>query len=121
MSGGKYADSLTLNKTHEATPAQIAALKHFESNMAPLLAGSYNNLGVHAAMANDFPRAEAGFRMAARWNSALQGVDSNWGRAAYAAGDYAGAVAPLERALASNPYDGELHSVLEACRWHVAQ
>jgi tetratricopeptide (TPR) repeat protein len=121
MSGGKYAESLTQSKTHSATPGQLAELRRFESQMAPLLAGSYNNLGVHAAMAGDFPHAEANFQLAARWNPALPGVNSNWGRAAYAAGDYAGAVAPLERALASNPDDGELRNMLGACRQHVAQ
>jgi Flp pilus assembly protein TadD len=39
-------------------------------------------------------------------------VDSNWGRAAFAAKDYAKAVGPLSRALAQNPRDAETRSML---------
>lgn len=120
MSGGKYASSLTLSKTHEATEGQLNALKRFESQMSPLLAGSYNNLGVHAAMAGDFPHAEANFQLAARWNPGLQGIDSNWGRAAFAAHDFAQAIAPLERALTAQPADPELRAMLDECRRRIA-
>ncbi len=116
MSGGKYAASLTLTKTHEPTLEQINALKRFESQMGPLLAGSYNNLGVHAAMAGDFPRAEANFQQAAKWNPSLQGVDRNWGRAAFAAHDYAQAIAPLERAFKAHPEDEEIRAMLGESR-----
>ena len=120
MSGGKYAESLTLSKTHAATPGQLAELKRFESQVAPFLAGSYNNLGVHAAMAGDFPRAESNFQLAARWNPALPGVDSNWGRAAFAAHDFAQAIMPLERAATAHPEDADLRTMLDECRRRTA-
>ena len=88
--------------------------------MAPLLAGSYNNLGVHAAMASDFPHAEASFQLAAQWDPALQGVYANWGRAAFAAHDFTQAIAPLERAIAAHPEDTELKAMLDECRRRAA-
>jgi len=113
---GRQMVNTTLRKTHEATPAEAQQLNEFERNLAPLLAGSYNNLGVHAAMASNFKTAEADFAEAAKWQPALHGVDSNWGRAAYEAHDYQQAVAPLERSIEEHPEDIELRSMLTECK-----
>lgn len=114
--GGRKMVNSALKKTRVATEEELEQLESFQRSVAPLLAGSYNNLGVHAAMANDFKKAEAGFALAAKWQPELHGVDGNWGRAAFAAGDFAAAIAPLERAVAANPEDAELRSMLEESR-----
>lgn len=120
MSNGKDGASLTLNKTHFATPQELEEIHAFERQVTPLIAGSYNNLGVHAAMAGRFPAAENYFAHAAKWDPALHGVNSNWGRAAFAAHDYAAAIAPLQHALAANPSDTELSALLNECKRRTA-
>lgn len=120
MSGGKDGASLTLSKTHYATPQELEEIHAFEHQITPLIAGSYNNLGVHAAMAGRFPAAEQYFAHAAQWDPTLQGVNSNWGRAAFAAHDCAAAIAPLQRALASNLSDTELSTMLNECKKRTA-
>ncbi len=120
MTGGKQGESLTLGKTRFATPQQLEEVHAFERQLAPLIAGSYNNLGVHAAMAGRFPAAEQDFAHAAQWDPALHGIDSNLGRAAFAARDCAAAVAPLARALATDPSDAELRAMLAECKRQTA-
>jgi tetratricopeptide (TPR) repeat protein len=101
-----------LDKTHEADPEDLAQLKEFESKVGPLIASSYDNLGVHAAIAGDYASAASYFAHSAQWNPVLNGVDMNWGRAAFAAKKYAEAVEPLERTLALHPGDEDVRSML---------
>ena len=101
-----------LDKTHEADSEDLAQLKEYESKVGPLIASSYNNLGVHAAIAGDYASAATYFAHAAQWNPALNGVDMNWGRAAFAAKKYTEAVEPLERTLALHPGDEDVRSML---------
>jgi tetratricopeptide (TPR) repeat protein len=104
---GKPQVQLPLATTRVPSSAEKAEEAAYEKSIAPLLAGSYNNLGVHAAMAGDYLSAAASFAHAQEWNPALPGIDSNWGRAAFAAHDYASAVAPLRRVLHAHPADAE--------------
>jgi tetratricopeptide (TPR) repeat protein len=104
---GKPQVQLPLTTTRVPTAAEKAQVAAYEKSVAPLLAGSFNNLGVHAAMAGNFSSAAASFAQASAWNPALPGIDSNWGRAAFAAHDYASAVAPLRRVLHAHPADAE--------------
>jgi Flp pilus assembly protein TadD len=99
-----------------ATPAETEELKTFAKQTGPLIAGSYNNLGVHAAMREEFAKAAGYFQLAAKWNPTLSGVDSNWGRAAFAAHDCEQAIGPLRRALAAHPSDSEIHAMLDRCQ-----
>ena len=101
-----------LDKTHQAHLEDLTQLKEFESKVGPLIASSYNNLGVHAAIAGDYASAATYFAHAAQWNPALNGVDMNWGRAAFAARKYADAVEPLERTLALQPGNEDVRSML---------
>jgi tetratricopeptide (TPR) repeat protein len=101
-----------LEKTREANPRDIEAEAAFEEHAGPVIASSYDNLGVHAAIASEFADASRYFEWASQWNPALHGVDANWGRAAFAAKDYAKAVGPLSRTLALHPQDAELRSML---------
>ena len=105
-----------LAKTHIAAPEDVAAFQNFREHLTPLIAAGYNNLGVHAAMAGQYDTAAKRFQRAAQWNPGLNAIDSNWGRAAFAAHDCAEAERPLERAVERNPSDTELNSMLSTCR-----
>lgn len=76
------------------------------------VADSYNNLGAIAATNSDYSHASAYFERASEWNPSLEGLDYNWGRAAFAGGLYAEAVLPLSRYVQSHPDDPGARSVL---------
>ena len=76
------------------------------------VADSYNNLGAIAATNNDYSDAVKYFERAAVWNPSLDGLDYNWGRAAFAGSQFAEAVLPLSRYLRSHPDDMGARSVL---------
>ena len=86
-------------------PENSADAGAFEQKIKDAVADSYNNLAAIAASAGNFPTALRAFRRAAQWNPTLEGLDSNWGRAAFSAGDYQQAVGPLSRHLEYDPYD----------------
>ena len=76
------------------------------------MADSYNNLGAIAATNSEYSRAVTYFERAAVWNPSLEGLDYNWGRAAFAGRQFADAVMPLSRYLKSHPDDTGGRSVL---------
>lgn len=84
----------------------------FTLRVAPALADSYNNLGAIAAGGNEFAIASHYFEKAAKWNPSLDGLDYNWGRAAFSAEFYAQAVPPLSRYLAAHPQEAGPRRVL---------
>jgi len=88
--------------------------KTFAKQTGPLIAASYNNLGVHAAMKEEFAEAAGYFQAAAKWNPTLPGVDSNWGRAAFANHQCEQAIIPLHRALAA------IQQILSYARWWIS-
>jgi tetratricopeptide (TPR) repeat protein len=100
-----------LDKTHEPDPGDLAAQNAFEKQAGPLIASSYDNLGVNAANAGEFANSASYFAKAAQWNPMLGDVDKNWGRAAFAAKEYAQAVGPLSRTLALHPDNADLRSM----------
>jgi tetratricopeptide (TPR) repeat protein len=112
---GERVERTPLERTRVATPEEVKELKTFTKQTGPLIAGSYNNLGVHAAMKEEFAKAAAYFQSAAKWNPTLSGVDSNWGRAAFAAHDCGQAIGPLRRVLEARPSDSEIRSMLDQC------
>jgi len=69
------------------------------------VADSYNNLGAIAATNNDYASAVKFFERAAEWNPTLDGLDYNWGRAAFAGSQFAEAIPPLSRYVSSHPED----------------
>ena len=77
----------------------------FEKQLAPVIAESYNNLGVLAAQGDNFTAAMDYFTHAAQWRPDLDGLDYNLGRAAYSAKAYARAVQPLGNYLLKHPGD----------------
>lgn len=88
-----------------AAPDAKAAgeLRGAENYYAQVVAVAHNETGLLRAEAGDFRGAAAQFALAAKWNPRLEGVNFNWGLAAYKAESYRDAVAPLERELAANP------------------
>ena len=87
-------------------------LDEFTAQAAPALADSYNNLGAIAAGGNEFATATGYFEKAAKWNPALEGLDYNWGRAAFPVSGYAQAVLPIGRYLAAHPEEQGARRVL---------
>jgi len=110
-----------LEKTKVATPKEVAELKAFAKQASPLIAGSYNNLGVHLAMHNNFSKAAGYFQLAAKWNPDLPGVEANWARAAFDAHECAEAVIPLRKVLEQHPSDPEASSMLDQCQATLAK
>jgi tetratricopeptide (TPR) repeat protein len=76
------------------------------------VADSYNNLGAIAATNDDYLGAVTYFKHAAMWNPSLEGLDYNWGRAAFAGSQFADAIMPLSRYLKSHPNDAGARGVL---------
>jgi tetratricopeptide (TPR) repeat protein len=76
------------------------------------VADSYNNLGAIAATNNDYSNAVTYFKQAALWNPSLEGLDYNWGRAAFAGSQFADAIMPLSRYVKLHPEDTGARSVL---------
>jgi tetratricopeptide (TPR) repeat protein len=76
------------------------------------VADSYNNLGAIAATNNDYSGAVTYFEHAAVWNPSLEGLDYNWGRAAFSGSQFTDAIMPLSRYLRSHPDDIGARSVL---------
>jgi tetratricopeptide (TPR) repeat protein len=59
------------------------------------------------------------FERAAEWNPALPGLDINWGRAAFAAGAFAQAVAPLSHYLQAHPADNDVRAQLGLSQFSI--
>ena len=92
-----------------------AALRNVEAmrdKLKPVVADSYNNLGAIAATNSDYSSAVTYFERASEWNPALEGLDYNWGRAAFAGSQYADAILPLSRYVKVHPDDAGARSVL---------
>lgn len=109
-----------LAKTRVPTPEQVRAVDRLAQELGPLIAGSYNNLGVHAAMTSEYLVAAHDFQLARRWNPSLRGVNMNLGRAAYLNHQWKVAVDALERASAQRPGDDSLRRMLAECRSQLA-
>ncbi len=111
--------ALSASKDAEPSPAlDPDALKEVESfakRMALPIADGYNNLGAIAAGGNDFAAALGYFQKAAVWNPSLEGLDYNWGRAAFSGRQYEQAIAPLSRYLQDHPQDTGARSTLALC------
>ncbi len=103
------ASSLTAEAAHPVALEKVEATR--EQFRLPL-ADSYNNLGAIAATNGDYADAVMYFQRAAMWNPALDGLDYNWGRAAFAGSQFADAIMPLSRYLKSHPTDTGARSVL---------
>jgi tetratricopeptide (TPR) repeat protein len=98
-----------------AATANPSALRNLEATRDQVkfpVADSYNNLGAIAATKEEYSSAVIYFKRAAMWNPSLEGLDYNWGRAAFAGSQYADAVMPLSRYVKAHPDDNGGRSVL---------
>ncbi len=93
---------------------QLQKAKAVEDKLAPAIADSYNNLGVISAIHKDYRQATTYFQDTAKWAPGLEGLDLNWGRAAFLDGQFEQAIPPLERYLQSHPADESARSMLTA-------
>jgi len=97
---------------HAVQPAAAHQVEQLEKQLAPAIADSYNNLGAIAGSQGNYASALQSFERAAVWNPALPGLAINWGRAAFAAGAFAQAVAPLSHYLQTHPEDNDVRAQL---------
>jgi tetratricopeptide (TPR) repeat protein len=86
-------------------PAAAARVKQFEEQVGPVIADSFNNLGAFSAQTEDYASASGYFKHASEWNPEMDGLDYNWGRAAFGARDYRQAVICLSRYMQTHPDD----------------
>jgi tetratricopeptide (TPR) repeat protein len=96
----------------ELDPGALKDLESAEKQIRPAIADSYNNLGAIAAGRSEFPSALHYFEKAADWNPSLEGLDYNRGKAAFQAGQYQQAIAPLQRYLGTHPEDAWIRAAL---------
>jgi tetratricopeptide (TPR) repeat protein len=95
-----------------ADPEDAARIDGFRRQISGPVADSYNNLGAIAAVRNDYSAAAAFFEQAAAWNPGMEGIDLNWGRAAFSAAKYDDAVKPLQRYLQAHPAEQSVRAPL---------
>lgn len=118
LTGAPMSDAASIapfQRPPDPAPMDIRArqaLDDFTKRATPAIADSYNNLGAMAAGSNEFATATGYFTKAGKWNPALEGLDYNWGRAAFSAQLYAQAVPPLSRYLAAHPQEAGARRVL---------
>jgi tetratricopeptide (TPR) repeat protein len=110
--GGAQTTLTLKDTTIHADPAAVSRLAAFQKQIAPVVADSYNNLGVIAASSREFSAATSWFQSAAEWNPAMPGLNYNWGRAAFAAARFGDAVMPLAAYLRSHPGDTHIREAL---------
>lgn len=83
-----------------------------ESYYRQVVAGAHNDVGLLRAEAGDFRGASEQFAAAAKWNPKLEGIDFNWGLAAYKAEQFKDAIPPLERELQARPANVQAKQLL---------
>jgi tetratricopeptide (TPR) repeat protein len=96
----------------KADPLTLRRVESMKEQIRLPVADSYNNLGAIAATNNDYSDAVKYFKRSAVWNPSLDGLDYNWGRAAFAGSQFADAIMPLSRYVRSHPDDIGARSVL---------
>lgn len=97
---------------HEQDPKALQQVTAFELQLAAPIADSYNNLGAIAAGNGHYVEALTSFEHAAEWKPSLEGLDLNWGRAAFMASRFSEAIAPLSHYLRKHPEDSGVRSAL---------
>src|SRR5205823_3615474 len=87
-----------------STDARTAAeLKEGEVYYSKVIATAHNEIGLLRAERGDFKTATEQLALAAKWDSQLEGLNFNWGLAAFKAELYKEAATPLEKELSAHP------------------
>jgi tetratricopeptide (TPR) repeat protein len=111
-SGAKVPPAVMEGGAMQVDLEAVQQAEMFQKQIGPAVADSYNNLGAMAGSQKNFDAALKYFERAAEWNPALEGLDVNLGRAAFAAGQFEQAVPPLKRYIRSHPEDKDIRSAL---------
>lgn len=111
-SGSSESSAAAATTARTQNPSALRNAEATRQRLTPAVADSYNNLGAIAATNADYAAAVHDFQRASEWNPSLEGLDVNWGRAAFAASQYAEAIPPLSRYLKSHPEDAGGRSIL---------
>lgn len=112
MAGAPEASAKALGDQPPVSAQEAKQVAEFEKQIAAAIADGYNNLGAIAAGNNQLDEALEYFKQAYAWNPALEGLDYNWGKAAFAASQFDEAVGPLGRYLKGHPQDAWARSAL---------
>jgi tetratricopeptide (TPR) repeat protein len=124
-----YLTSATLGEQNEKLPGMASTegivaessapdkktkedLSRGESYYKQVVASAHNGVGLLRAERQDFRGAVEQFAAAARWDPKLEGVDFNWGLAAYKAELFKDAVPPLEREVSARPANVQAKQLL---------
>ncbi len=100
-------------------PETLQQVEAYEKQIGPAIADGYNNLGVIMASREEYPQAVTFLKQAAIWNPSLDGLDYNWGRAAFSGMQFEEAIAPLTRHVQSHPEDTAMRSALGVSLYNV--
>lgn len=87
-------------------------LKEGETYYSRVVATAHNEIGLLRADRADFKAAAEQFALAAKWNPQLEGLNFNWGLAAFKAELYKDAIGPLEKELSANPANVQAKQLL---------
>jgi tetratricopeptide (TPR) repeat protein len=104
---------------HTVDPEAAHQVDQLEKQLGPAIADSYNNLGAIDGSQGNYASALQSFERASEWNSALPGLDINWGRAAFSAGVFAQAIAPLSHYLQAHPTDHDVRAQLGLSQFSI--
>ena len=88
-----------------SSPDELKKVEEMKSQLSPLVAEGYNDLGALAAGKQQYSTALRLFEKASAWDPRLEGLDRNLGMAAFYAKEYDKVAQPLGRYLASHPDD----------------
>src|SRR5205085_237640 len=105
-SEGVIAESKSLD------PSLAEELKAGEAHYSGVIARAHNELGLLRADSGDFKMATEQFALAAKSDSRLEGLNFNWGLAAFKAELYKDATSPLERELSAHPENVQAKELL---------
>ena len=112
---GKYPEMVAEGMIAESnsTDARTAAeLKEGEVYYSKAIATAHNEIGLLRAERGDFKTATEQFALAAKWDSQLEGLNFNWGLAAFKAELYKEATGPLEKELSAHPDNVQVKQLL---------
>jgi tetratricopeptide (TPR) repeat protein len=93
-------------------PAEQKQNAVLRAALTNILGNAYNNLGVIRARHEQYVQASDYFQKAWHWMPTLEGLDRNWGLAAFHAQRFEEAAGPLARQLARQPGDSKARDAL---------
>ena len=99
-------------ESNDLDPKTAQQLKESEVYYSKLIAATHNKFGLLRADQKDFNRAAEQFALAAKWDSELEGLNFNFGLAAFKAELYKEAIGPLERELSVRPANVQAKELL---------